>query len=414
LVSPCPFALTRAQEHALFCGNDKYPGDNAFSQALARHAGSYNAMTCVEHIEFHLELAPSGLAEVLDIFAQFFISPALDPGLLEREMHAVDSEFQMSIQNDANRLACLRTALARPGSPYGRFTCGNLATLNVPGIGQALRAYQRDHLFPCNMKLAVRAPLPGLQALVQRCFGPMPASARLPRSMLPGVWTNPFPPSSDVLMVVPASPELNVLRLSWATPPMRHLSATRPWLHIEYLLNQQGPGALAPYLQARGWARDARAGLANDDGGANSSLCALFDIEVDLTKAGFAAWPQVVAACLKAVNRLAYNDAAFGDQRACAKLAYEQREPERPVDQVTRVAYQMRADREQLLSFRLDPDPLNVGRFIVALNRAPFAIMLCSSALDAGRADERAQPYDVHFWRERRPAVWFVAAARPD
>jgi insulysin len=52
---------------------------------------------------YHFDIASDSFEEALDMFAQFFISPLFSKGAVEREMMAVESEFQMFVQDDISR-----------------------------------------------------------------------------------------------------------------------------------------------------------------------------------------------------------------------------------------------------------------------------------------------------------------------
>ena len=90
-------------EHMLFMGTEKYPDENEYSEYIKNNGGYNNAFTSLTETNYHFETSNEGFERALDMFAQFFIAPILGESSTEREMKAIDSEFNMSQQNDAWR-----------------------------------------------------------------------------------------------------------------------------------------------------------------------------------------------------------------------------------------------------------------------------------------------------------------------
>mmetsp|Transcript_19875 Transcript_19875/g.14317 ORF Transcript_19875/g.14317 Transcript_19875/m.14317 type:complete len:94 (-) Transcript_19875:2508-2789(-) len=87
----------------LFMGTEKYPEENDYSTYIKNNGGYDNAWTSLTDTNYHFECSNEGFEGALDRFAQFFIAPLLGDSSAEREMNAVDSEFNMSLQSDAWR-----------------------------------------------------------------------------------------------------------------------------------------------------------------------------------------------------------------------------------------------------------------------------------------------------------------------
>ena len=80
-----------------------------------------------------------GFQGALDRFAQFFIAPLLKEDSTEREMEAVDSEYNQALQNDSWRFWGLVTdPLANAGRHLNKFSIGNVDTLKLEGIREVL------------------------------------------------------------------------------------------------------------------------------------------------------------------------------------------------------------------------------------------------------------------------------------
>ena len=70
-------------------------------------------------------------------------------------MKAVDSEFNMSLQNDAWRTYAIIFKLSHPESAMNRFMCGNLETLNKEGIRDNLLNFHKKYYSSNIMNLVV-------------------------------------------------------------------------------------------------------------------------------------------------------------------------------------------------------------------------------------------------------------------
>lgn len=90
------------------------------------------------------------------MFSQFFHSPLLDQSCIDKEIHAVDSEFSKNLNIDARRNFEMLKVLAHEESPFKKFGIGNLDTLQKEGIYDRLNEYYNENyryllLFPVNI-----------------------------------------------------------------------------------------------------------------------------------------------------------------------------------------------------------------------------------------------------------------------
>ena len=87
---------------------------------------------------YYFNIRNQSFVEALDIFCEFFISPLLNPKYVDKEMHAVNSEFIKNINNDIWRAQNLFRILSNPESIFNIFSTGNLDTLQLPDIHSRL------------------------------------------------------------------------------------------------------------------------------------------------------------------------------------------------------------------------------------------------------------------------------------
>ena len=100
-------------------------------------------------------MANDALEGALDRFSQFFIAPLLGENQTEREMKAVDSEYNMSLQNDFFRQLMIKQTMSQQDSALNRFCCGNLESLNKDGIRECLLNFHKKWYSANIMKLTV-------------------------------------------------------------------------------------------------------------------------------------------------------------------------------------------------------------------------------------------------------------------
>ena len=93
-LDPVPlYGTAHFLEHMLFMGTDKYPEENEYAEFITNNGGFNNAWTSLTDTNYHFDISTAAFPAALDRFAQFFIAPKLGEGATEREMQAVDSEF---------------------------------------------------------------------------------------------------------------------------------------------------------------------------------------------------------------------------------------------------------------------------------------------------------------------------------
>uniref|UniRef100_A0A8C9XCT4 Nardilysin convertase n=1 Tax=Sander lucioperca TaxID=283035 RepID=A0A8C9XCT4_SANLU len=135
--------LAHFLEHMVFMGSEKYPAENGFDAFLKKHGGSDNASTDCERTIFQFDVQRKYFREALDRWAQFFICPLMIEDAIDREVEAVDSEYQLARPSDSHRKEMLFGSLAKPGHPMGKFCWGNAQTLKHEPREKQINTYQR-------------------------------------------------------------------------------------------------------------------------------------------------------------------------------------------------------------------------------------------------------------------------------
>lgn len=163
----------------------KYPEENFYDAFVTSHGGSCNAYTEGEYTCFEFDVAATHFSDALDVFAQCFISPLLKKSSFDREIRAIESEFNLARSEDGSRLEQLFCQCASPGHVLCKFAWGNMKSLKTEprakgvNVHALLKSFCRSYYQPHNMKLVVLSPEPldAIEIIVNKAFqGWMPSS----------------------------------------------------------------------------------------------------------------------------------------------------------------------------------------------------------------------------------------------
>lgn len=282
--------LAHFLEHMLFMGSTEFPDENEYDSYLSKHGGSSNAYTESEHTCYHFEVKREFLKGALRRFSQFFVSPLVKIEAMEREVLAVDSEFNQVLQNDACRLQQLQCHTAAPGHPFKRFSWGNnksLVDAMEKGINlreQILKLYG-DYYHGGLMKLVVIGgeSLDVLESWVKELFGNVKKGpqVKLEFKAEGPIW------KAGKLYRLQAVKDVHILDLTWTLPCLHRDYLKKPQDYLAHLLGHEGRGSLHSFLKSRGWVTSLSAGV-GDEGMHCSSIAYIFGMSIHLTDSGLA------------------------------------------------------------------------------------------------------------------------------
>ncbi|XP_030429677.1 nardilysin-like isoform X6 [Gopherus evgoodei] len=244
--------LAHFLEHMVFMGSLKYPDENGFDAFLKKHGGSVNASTDCERTVFQFDIQQKYFKEALDRWAQFFIHPLMIRDAIDREVEAVDSEYQLARPSDANRRELLLGSLARPGHPMKKFFWETLDTL---------------------------------EKWVKEIFSQIPNNG-LPKPNF-GHLTQPFdtPEFYKLYRVVPIR-NVHSLSIAWGLPPQERHYRVKPLHYISWLVGHEGKGSVLSFLRKKFWAL-ALYGGNGETGFEQNSTYSILSISVTLTDEGY-------------------------------------------------------------------------------------------------------------------------------
>ncbi|CAB4312356.1 unnamed protein product [Prunus armeniaca] len=280
--------LAHFLEHMLFMGSTEFPDENEYDSYLSKHGGSSNAYTEAEHTCYHFEVKREFLKGALRRFSQFFVSPLVKIEPMEREVQAVDSEFNQVLQNESCRLEQFHCHMAAPGHPFNKFFWGNKKSLvdameNGINLREQILKLYRDYYHGGLMKLVVIGgeSLDILEDWVVELFSNVKKG---PQEKLQFKAEGPIWKAGKLYRLEPVR-DFHMLYLTWTLPCLHQEYLKKPEDYLAHLLGHEGRGSLHFYLKARGWATYLAAGAG---GGCiyQTSVAYVFNMTIRLTDSG--------------------------------------------------------------------------------------------------------------------------------
>ena len=330
--------LAHFLEHMLFLGTDKYPNADEYQDFIAAHGGSHNAFTAFEHTNYFFDIDSKYLEPALDRFAQFFIAPRFSADYVEREKHAVDSEYQANIQDDAHREFDVMRETVNPLHPYAKFSVGDLETLadrpEHPVRDDLLEFYKRN--YSANLMTLVvtgREPLDQLQQMVSSRFGAIPDHRRTIEPIRVPLYTAAQLP--QFVQIQPMQQQ-RTLSLAWTLPDQRSDYRGKSLEYIGNILGHEGKGSLLSALKLLGWAQALSAGEGLDyDGGTQ------FNVGIELTEAGAEHIDDIVELVYQTIARIrdgGIENWLYREQQLVDTQRFRFRELPQPINEVSHLA----------------------------------------------------------------------------
>lgn len=364
-------------EHLLFMGSKKYPGENEFGAFVSKHGGSDNAYTEFESTTYHFSIPQEFLWPALDRLAQHFVSPLLLESAVDRELQAIESEFQLNKPSDECRRIQLQCATSKPNHVCSKFGWGNLRSLrDIPralgvDILVELRKFFDMFYYAANMRLVVMGAfsLDQLQARVEDIFKDIPALPRLPSPNFPlpvdpndlaswdtistgynsalkvqGMHWDEGRSLGKIFRIVPTK-DRHRITLTWPIPPQAHKWKGRPYEFVSHLMGHEGRGSLLSFFRENRWATGCEAGVGEEG---QSSCAWLFSFAVSLSTDGLKEWKRIVDATYEYIGMLRmyssnrnWPEWLHEEMKQMSQVSYYFSDEEPPEDWVTYVVASM-------------------------------------------------------------------------
>nr|XP_033772591.1 nardilysin [Geotrypetes seraphini] len=342
--------LAHFLEHMVFMGSEKYPDENGFDAFLKKHGGSDNASTDCERTIFQFDVQRKYFKEALDRWAQFFISPLMIRDAIDREVEAVDSEYQLAIPSDANRKEMLFGSLAKPGHPMGKFFWGNAKSLKYDpkkkkiDVYTRLRDFWKAHYSSHYMTVAVQSKesLDTLEEWVREIFSQIPNNGLLQPNF--SHLTEPFdtPGFNKLYKVVPVR-KVHALTISWALPSQEQFYRVKPLHYISWLIGHEGQGSILSTLRKKFWAL-ALFGGNSEIGFEQNTTYSIFCVSITLTDEGYKHFYEVthiVFQYLKMIQQVGPQERIFEEIQKIEANEFHYQEQTDPIEYVENMCENM-------------------------------------------------------------------------
>lgn len=290
-------------EHMLFMGSEKYPVENDFSDFIQTNGGIYNAATSELQTVYSATIKPELLEGLVDRLAENLRAPLFIPSGVERELEAIQSEFEKTFTNEECRIYAVNKRISNPDHPWSHFWVGNRASLSrldkfdddkevaYNALREALIKFHTAHYSSNVMSVVVLGaqPLEELRQICVQRFSRVPNKGLTPKRtdfyQYPAVPFRSGVELNKIVKVVPMSPAKNSIIFSWAVPDQAKLWRQKPAHLITHLFGHEGPGSILSVLKDRGIATGLCSGIALEHTGQSSISVEVEVVEGAVTEA---------------------------------------------------------------------------------------------------------------------------------
>ncbi|WP_415887144.1 insulinase family protein [Neptuniibacter sp. QD37_6] len=333
--------LAHYLEHMLFLGTEKYPAADEYQSFIRSHGGGHNAYTSMENTNYFFDVTADNLEPALDRFAQFFIAPLFDEKYVDRERHAVHSEYQSKIKDDYRRSYAVTKSLMNQQNSHNWFAVGSLETLaNTPErpIRKELIEFYQRYYSANLMALAVqgREPLDQLEQMVREKF----SAVKNYDSKALETKTSLFNPKQlPQLVKIKSVKDIRSLTLTFPTAETRSHWESKPLYYISNLIGYEGKGSLLSLLKEKGLATSLSASQGHD---LNNQ--ASFMVSMRLTEQGLEQYQQVIQMVFQYVELLKQSGiqkALFDEEKQLSNIRFTFQEQSEPIHMVSGLTRQM-------------------------------------------------------------------------
>ncbi|XP_060860075.1 insulin-degrading enzyme-like [Metopolophium dirhodum] len=270
----------------LIMGTKKYPGENEFSQFIAKNGGYYSAYTAIDHTNYYCSSKTDELRPLLDRFSRFFFEPLFTASSAEKEINAINSEHEKNKADDNWRLEQLKRSLSVPNHPFNMFGTGTKQTLwDIPKkkkikiCRKLLKFYSKwysSHLM--NLAVLGKEDLTTLEDMVVSLF----KHIKKKNINLP-TWTDPIYKKEQLAtktIVVPIK-DIRQLIVNFLLKDQQPFYKAMPIDYLNALFGDKGPTSISAILMKKGWSTGV---LANNIVEARG--IEYYEIYVELTEVG--------------------------------------------------------------------------------------------------------------------------------
>ncbi len=328
--------LAHFLEHMLFLGTKKYPDISEYNRYLDAFQGESNAYTNSESTNYFFEVNHEGFEGAVDRFAQFFVSPMLNPEYVERERNAVDSEHQKNLQDDYWRSQQVLNSMVKKGHPRQKFSTGNNETLAKADRAVLVSFYEKYYSSNrMNLVLMSKQSLDELEVLASNYFNPVKNTQAQPLTFDSQLFD---PKDLPRQINIQSIKDIRRLRLTFLTKSRTDYYKSKPDAFICHLIGYEGAGSLLSQLKAEDLATGLSAGMDS------TSYAGTFEFEISLTEKGLSHQDRVLDlffAYVQILKNEGLKRYIYDEQKAILDIDYVYKDPREGMRVASRYAERM-------------------------------------------------------------------------
>lgn len=333
--------LAHFLEHMLFLGTEKYPQAGDYQAFISSHGGNHNAYTAFENTNYFFDIKADDLEPALDRFAQFFISPLFTKKYVDRERHAVHSEYQSKLRDDGRRIFAVTKSALNPEHSFSQFSVGSLDTLadnNSSDVREDLIDFYNRYYSANLMSLVVlgKQPTEELKALVEKKFAAVKNFNAKPYINQAPLFT---PDSLPMQLNIKTIKDLRYLSFTFPVPETRSHWRTKPLYYISSLVGYEGAGSLLSLLKSKGWATGLSAST-----GTSLPTEATFHVNIALTPEGMEHQNEIGQLLFNYVDLIKAGGVSadlYNEESKLNQIQFRFQERSEPIHFVSRISRQL-------------------------------------------------------------------------
>ncbi|GGA90456.1 peptidase M16 [Neiella marina] len=327
-------------EHMLFLGTEGYPVAGEYGEFIQRHGGNHNAWTGTEQTGFFFDCRPEAYEQALDRFSQFFTCPTFNSECVDKERQAIESEYQMKVNDDTRRIYQVHKETVNPEHPFSRFSVGNLSTLHneADSLRDEVMAFYRQQYDARRMTLVLLAPqsLEQLEQWARQLFTSVQSGNAKDRPVLAPLY---LPENLGIQIDVVPIRNMRRVLLTFPMPESARCYLTKPIALLSHLIGYEGPNSLYADLKHQGLINTLSAG-----GGIRGSNYHDFNISLNLTEKGWDNQDHIVRAIFDLVELIklqGIEEWRYQEKQNLMQQAFEFSEQPGALDTVSHLAQNM-------------------------------------------------------------------------
>lgn len=380
--------LAHFLEHMLFLGTKTYPQAGSYQEYISNHGGNHNAFTAFENTNYFFDIKADQLAPALDRFSRFFVEPLFAEKYVDRERHAVNSEYQSKLRDDGRRGYSAGKHLINPQHSMSQFAVGSLETLsNKDGkLRDDLIAFY-ERYYSANMMSVVvlgKAPVSELKQLVEEKFSAVKNRHTTPFLSAVPLYTN-LPEQQNIKTLK----DIQQLTLTFPIQATRAYYREKPAHFITSMLGYEGKGSLFSALKAKGWVNGLSAYRGTDLPDQSS-----IELSISLTDEGLAHYNQVIETTFAAIQLLkqqGISAALYQEEQQLSNISFRFKEQSEPIHEVARLAHNLQlypADAVISADYLMEKfEPALINQILEQLTPENLLITLQAKNLETNQQD---------------------------